>query len=125
MRSALKRVDETTLRLGECRECDGNGEVYAGQWPGSWYEPPEAIFDTCQTCGGTGRGGWEETEPLELEDTTGVLAPEFGKYPDAWPFDPLPASERCRPCHVRQFPRELDHWFAPIFESHPKLQRFQ
>lgn len=115
------------LRIGPCPECDGDGEICTGtHYPGRWrLDPPEPIFSRCDACDGTGRDVIE-CEPVTLEDTTGVLLPVecFYKYPQFWPFEPLPETE-CRPCPVRDFPRQLDDWFASIFTAHPKLPRFQ
>jgi hypothetical protein len=83
-------------RLMPCRACDGSGEVCVGSTPGSWYEPPEGIFEPCPVCSDPfnrpGLGEYEATEPLELEDTLGVLLPEDGLHPYHWPFEPIGAA---------------------------------
>lgn len=110
-----------------CPDCEGSGQVVAEviYIPATWSDPPseDYRYERCDVCEGTGCA-IIPVEAVTLEDTTGVLAPEFGMYPQEWPFEPLPETE-CRPCPVRQFPRILDDWFEGIFASHPKLSRFQ
>lgn len=120
----LASLDERTLRVAECRCCDGNGEICVGSTSATWTDPPEAIFEPCPDCNGTGESDeWEETEAVTLNDTTGVLVPAdiFYKWPGFWPFDPLPVTD-CRPCPVDAWPHQLRETFASIFSDYPEIK---
>ena len=53
-------------RLVECPHCEGAGEVQIDTWPGTYWQPPEAVFGPCPECNGT--GSVDEVVPLIDEE---------------------------------------------------------
>lgn len=63
-----------------CPLCDGSGEECVGTDYGNrWDNPPEAIFERCHLCEGTGRAE-TKCEALTLEDLETI---PFGVSTDA------------------------------------------